>query len=74
MYQPQAGDAVIHVFRVCHVDKDETTFLLVVPFGKEGAGGVDCALDLSLESSAELHIAARFLCLNAGYFQNTFCE
>ena len=46
------------------VNEDESPFLLVVLFAKEGTGGVYCTLDPSLEAGAELRIAARIFRLS----------
>ena len=66
-HRPQAVNAVVQV-------KEVTPFILVVPFGTEGAVSLDSALNPSLEASAELRIAACVLYLGACYFQNVFCE
>ena len=48
LHHPEAGDSVPCVEHICHVDEEESPFLLIVPLIKEGAGGVDCALDSGL--------------------------
>ena len=47
-HRPQTDNMVARVEQVCGVNKEETPFLLVIPLGKEGVGGVYYALDPSL--------------------------
>ena len=54
LHRPQACNAVAHVKCVRHVNEEKILFLLLVPFSKEGAGGVVYTLNPSLEAGAEL--------------------
>ena len=62
------------VKRIFGTNEEEFPFLLVVPFGKEGADGVDCSLNPRLEAYADLRITAGIFRLGAVYFQTAFCE
>ena len=68
-HHPQTHDAVARVKHAYDAEEEESPFLLSIDFGREGAGGVDCSLNLSPKASTELRITA---CVFAGYFKKNY--
>ena len=71
---PQTANVIACIEYICGVNEEESSFLLVVLFDKEGASSMYYALDPSIEAGTELRIVTCVFRLSVSYFQNSFCK